>query len=102
MLVDNGVTDGLQEGKVDVSGLVFLVVGHQFVEGFVVFAGDGKGSVVAVDVLGQAGDEVGRESQVVVREQQLAHESPGYGIAVGDGRTPSVRQALEGMSYGVP
>ena len=101
-LVEGDVADFTQQGEVDDAGGVLLVVRHQFVEAVVVLAVEEEGAVVFFDeadgllhlVFGEIGFQAG--------EVELAHQSPGYGIAVQHGAVFGQGKAFEGVAYGVP
>ena len=99
-LVNADVTNGSEEGEVDVAADILLVVAHELQQTGIVVAGDGHASVVLLDILYGLAQAVSRETGLHVRQVELDHQSVGYGIAVKDGDTLKGHR-LEGMSCGM-
>ena len=81
-LIDTDITHIAQQGKVDDARYVFLVVGHQLVQGGIVVAGDGHLAVVCFDELHRLVHLISGEACLHGTEIELTDQSVSYSIAV--------------------
>ena len=81
-LVDTDIAYFTHQSKIDDACTVLLVVRHEFIEAFVLFAIKYEYPIVLLDELNGLSELVFRESYFQMGEIQLAHNAPCYSIAV--------------------